>query len=719
MASLATVFVAVKPETKDFEPDLKKKLAKVDASRAGKQVGKSFGGAFGKAFGVFAGGLFAGVGVVSLFSGFIADAKEAAKISRITAQAIESTGGAAKISAEQVADLSEALSNKTAIDDELIQSGANLLLTFKNIRNEAGKGNDIFNQATAAALDLSAAGFGSVESASKMLGKALNDPVRGLTALGRAGVTFTDQQKEQIKTLVEAGDVLGAQRIIMEEIASQVGGAAEAAADPLERLKVVAGNLGEEVGAFLLPHLENFSTWLIDEGIPQIKEIARTFRDEWLPPIKEVVGWIVRNKDVLIPLVAVIGSIIAAVRVWTVVQGILNLVLLANPVGLLIVALGALVAAIVLAWNESETFRDVVTGAWEGIKRAFEDGLRTTVNFMLEFAEAILDGAEAAFGWIPGIGDDLRGAQKNLEKFKKDVNRTLSQISDEEIKIKITASGLQRVATQSAAAAAARFQGVGGAGGLPPMRAFTGDDAQGGSLDFQTTGLDSARIGRLAGQIGDQAGHAAMAEMQRLFKAGLFVGPGGPGGFPLPRGAYRVGRGTTGHGYPAQDFPAATGTPIYAVRSGVVARALRLATSYGIHALLAHPGGWGSLYAHMSSMFVRAGQAVRSGQMIGRVGSTGNSTGPHLHFEARRGNARVNPRSLISYDSGGWLPPGLSLAYNGTGGSERVQPSDQPMRLHPADIRALGEAMGRVVLAGIGGAQHSAAQLANLYARSG
>jgi murein DD-endopeptidase MepM/ murein hydrolase activator NlpD len=214
------------------------------------------------------------------------------------------------------------------------------------------------------------------------------------------------------------------------------------------------------------------------------------------------------------------------------------------------------------------------------------------------------------------------------------------------------------------------------------MRAFTGADAVGGALDFRTQGLDSERVARLAKQIGTQASEATMAELQRLFKAGQFVGPGGPGGFPLPRGRYRVGRGPVGHGYPAVDFPAVTGTPVYAVRGGIVARALRLATSYGIHALLAHAGGWGSLYAHMSSMFVRAGQAVRAGQMIGRVGSTGNSTGPHLHFEARRNGGRVSPRSLISYDQGGWLPRGLSLAYNGTGREERVLGPNDPMQVN-------------------------------------
>ena len=79
-----------------------------------------------------------------------------------------------------------------------------------------------------AALDLSKAGFGDMSSASKMLGKALNDPVKGMTALSRAGVTFSQAQKDQVAALVASGDVLGAQKLILAEVESQVGGAAAA-----------------------------------------------------------------------------------------------------------------------------------------------------------------------------------------------------------------------------------------------------------------------------------------------------------------------------------------------------------------------------------------------------------------------------------------------------------------------------------------------------------
>jgi len=185
------------------------------------------------------------------------EAQAAASITRTTEQILKTTGASAWTTSGAISDLADSISKKTGMDDEAIQSASNLLLTFKNVKN-AGEGQAaVFDRATAAAADLSAAGFGSVDSAAKMLGKALNDPTVGLTALSRAGVTFTDQQKEQIKALQESGDLLGAQAIIMGEVESQVGGVAEAAASPFDKLNVLLGNFKETIGAAILPAISS------------------------------------------------------------------------------------------------------------------------------------------------------------------------------------------------------------------------------------------------------------------------------------------------------------------------------------------------------------------------------------------------------------------------------------------------------------------------------
>jgi len=193
----------------------------------------------------------AGVGL-ALKSAWSA-AEESAKIGRETERVLRTTGATAWTSADQVGELATSISELTGADDELIQSGANLLLTFTNIQNKAGEGNDVFDQATQLALDMSTALGTDMSSASIQLGKALNNPIKGITALSRAGVSFTEEQKAQIETMTQAGDVLGAQKIILAELSKEFGGAAEAAATPVDRLKVKLGNLQEDIGSALIP----------------------------------------------------------------------------------------------------------------------------------------------------------------------------------------------------------------------------------------------------------------------------------------------------------------------------------------------------------------------------------------------------------------------------------------------------------------------------------
>ena len=94
----------------------------------------------------------------------------------------------------------------------------------------------------------------------------------------------------------------------------------------------------------------------------------------------------------------------------------------------------------------------------------------------------------------------------------------------------------------------------------------------------------------------------------------------------------------------AIDFAAPIGTPIYAAAAGVV-RKSGVGTGYGYMVHIDHKqlGSYSSLYAHMSKRLVRTGEYVQQGQLIGYVGSTGRSTGPHLHYEVRKSNRKMNP----------------------------------------------------------------------------
>ena len=90
-----------------------------------------------------------------------------------------------------------------------------------------------------------------------------------------------------------------------------------------------------------------------------------------------------------------------------------------------------------------------------------------------------------------------------------------------------------------------------------------------------------------------------------------------------------------------------SGKAVYATRSGKVISAVTSNSGYGIYVLIDHGDGYSSLYAHMSVRYVSAGDSVSKGQMIGRVGSTGNSTGPHLHFEIRYYGEKKDPMNFV------------------------------------------------------------------------
>ena len=201
-------------------------------------------------------------------------AEEANKVHDQTAAVLKSTGHAANVSQKDVEDLAGAISRKTGIDDEQVQSGSNLLLTFTNIRDEVGKGNDIFSQATKAVVDMSAALDQDAKSSAIQLGKALNDPIKGITALQRVGVSFSEQKAEQIKQWVEEGETLRAQKAILRELTTEFGGSAEAQATALDKVKVSLGNVEESFGNVFLPVIEEAATNLNRDLVPELQHTA-------------------------------------------------------------------------------------------------------------------------------------------------------------------------------------------------------------------------------------------------------------------------------------------------------------------------------------------------------------------------------------------------------------------------------------------------------------
>lgn len=141
------------------------------------------------------------------------------------AQAIISTGGAAGVSAGELKSMASALQKVTTYGDETIIGAQSMLLTFTKV------GKEVFPQATEAILNMATAMGQDLRSVTIQVGKALNDPLLGVTALGRAGVQFTEDQKAMIKSLVDTNDLAGAQGLILKELETQFGGVARAMGD--------------------------------------------------------------------------------------------------------------------------------------------------------------------------------------------------------------------------------------------------------------------------------------------------------------------------------------------------------------------------------------------------------------------------------------------------------------------------------------------------------
>ncbi|MEN6538925.1 MAG: phage tail length tape measure family protein [Mizugakiibacter sp.] len=184
-----------------------------------------------------------GVGVVGAFAAVLRATAESEKVTAQLEARLRSTHQAAGLSKDALLDMAGGLQAVTAFDDEAIVSAENLLLTFTRIHK------DVFPQALEAVLDMSTAFDQDLKTSAIQLGKALNDPIQGIAALSRVGVQFTQQQQDTIKYLAETGQVAEAQKVILKELSTEMGGSARAAADTLSgslhQLAGVAGNLLE------------------------------------------------------------------------------------------------------------------------------------------------------------------------------------------------------------------------------------------------------------------------------------------------------------------------------------------------------------------------------------------------------------------------------------------------------------------------------------------
>jgi DNA-directed RNA polymerase subunit F len=263
------------------------------------KIGKTVGIAMAAVGAAVAG---AGIATVRFGADSIKAAEAVAQANNRLAQ-INKSMGLFGSQTSQVTDrlikFAEASELNVAVDAEVIKATQAKLLTFKELGQTADEAGGAFDRATLAALDLAAAGFGSAETNAIQLGKALQDPIKGLTALRRAGVTFSEQEKQNIKVLVESGKTLQAQDAILKAIETQVGGTAAATATASDKMKLAFDNISESVGQALLPAFNEFSDELLkitpaisQALVPVADNLSQVFRQKVLPAIQDFTKWL-------------------------------------------------------------------------------------------------------------------------------------------------------------------------------------------------------------------------------------------------------------------------------------------------------------------------------------------------------------------------------------------------------------------------------------------
>lgn len=216
--------------------------------------------------------------VVDTYKALIRAGEEAAVTEAKVAGVIRATGNAAGYTVGELSDMADEFSKMTGFDDEMILNAEAVLLTFREI------GRDVFPDAMKAAIDMSAVLGQDLQSSVIQLGKALNDPIQGVTALRRVGVSFTEDQMDMIKSLVETNDLVGAQQVILDELNAEFGGTAEEmekATAGGKRLEVSVGNLKETMGKSMIPAQREWNYWLAEtiDNISENVDSAATYRD--------------------------------------------------------------------------------------------------------------------------------------------------------------------------------------------------------------------------------------------------------------------------------------------------------------------------------------------------------------------------------------------------------------------------------------------------------
>lgn len=339
-----------------------------------------------------------------------------------TKASIESMGNAAGRTFPQLqAQAGNLMKSSLYDDDEILRKVTANMLTFGKVSGTT------FDRAQLAAVNLSTKMEGDLKGSTIMIGKALNDPVKGLTALNKVGIGFTDAQKEMAKSMVETGNVAGAQAIILNELDKQFGGSAKAArnADPIAAAALDFGEFQQAVGDKLLPQLLPLVTALsgLMESFNNLSPETQKFliiavgAAAAFGPLVAGIGGIAAGIAALAPVLAGAGAGIAMfLGVW------LPLGIAIGYVGYLIYSNWDTIKAAFIGGFEA--IKGAVTTGWAFVTNAFNTGIAFITGLGSRFLtlgqnimQGLVNGIKAGANWVKdmilGLAGNITGWFKN------------------------------------------------------------------------------------------------------------------------------------------------------------------------------------------------------------------------------------------------------------------------------------------------------------------
>lgn len=345
------------------------------AGSAAKHFGLELAGALGIGFGIFKGIQLIEEGKHAMHELELATAQVKA--------ALESTGGAVGKTFEELEGDAKRMASALPYSRAQITDMQAILLTFPKVTRET------FDGASMAIADMATRLHHGLDETAIQVGKALQDPIRGITALRRVGVNFDDTQKEIIKHMVETGHVAKAQAFILKELNTEFAGSAKAAAnvDPLFRYNKIMASIKLEVGELAIRLLHALT--------PALQWVANAFKST-LEFAKETYHWFDRNKKIIGEIAIVLGTTSVAWGVYTawaqsaviwsaikatafgieaaILTGLgtavefVNAMFIASPIGWIVAGVAAVTAAVVYCYTHFKMFRAILLGVWETIK---------------------------------------------------------------------------------------------------------------------------------------------------------------------------------------------------------------------------------------------------------------------------------------------------------------------------------------------------------------